>query len=263
MFEVCNRQLSSTVNDPKTHFQARNMDLDQYFHNLSNEGDNAAIEKWKSLPAGIDPHEDKPTGGFDCNICLDLVHEPVVTLCGHLYCWPCIYKWIHFRSVSNENADDPQQQPQCPVCKSEVSQKTLVPLYGRGRSEGKESPHLGIVVPRRPPSPTCGAHAISGSRPSLHQRRNMQPVPPVLTSGGSTAMAADAFNPMVGMYGEMVYTRMFENSETTMYSGSPNSYRLAGRGSPRLRRHMMEADKSLSRVCFFLCCCIVLCLLLF
>ena len=31
---------------------------------------------------------------FDCNICLETVKEPVVTRCGHLYCWPCLYKWL-------------------------------------------------------------------------------------------------------------------------------------------------------------------------
>jgi len=34
------------------------------------------------------------SSGFDCNICLENVQDPVVTLCGHLYCWPCIYKWL-------------------------------------------------------------------------------------------------------------------------------------------------------------------------
>ncbi len=29
---------------------------------------------------------------FDCNICLELASDPVITLCGHLYCWPCLYR---------------------------------------------------------------------------------------------------------------------------------------------------------------------------
>ncbi|CAN0221132.1 unnamed protein product, partial [Ectocarpus fasciculatus] len=29
---------------------------------------------------------------FECNICLDGVREPVVTRCGHLFCWPCLYR---------------------------------------------------------------------------------------------------------------------------------------------------------------------------
>jgi hypothetical protein len=29
---------------------------------------------------------------FECNICLEIPNEPVVTKCGHLYCWTCIYQ---------------------------------------------------------------------------------------------------------------------------------------------------------------------------
>ena len=29
---------------------------------------------------------------YECNICLELAKEPVVTLCGHLYCWSCLYR---------------------------------------------------------------------------------------------------------------------------------------------------------------------------
>jgi E3 ubiquitin-protein ligase RNF5 len=33
-----------------------------------------------------------PSANFECNICLELAQDPIVTQCGHLYCWPCIYK---------------------------------------------------------------------------------------------------------------------------------------------------------------------------
>ena len=29
---------------------------------------------------------------FECNICLDAARDPVVTQCGHLYCWPCLHR---------------------------------------------------------------------------------------------------------------------------------------------------------------------------
>ena len=32
------------------------------------------------------------SSAFECNICYDLAQSPVVTLCGHLYCWPCLYR---------------------------------------------------------------------------------------------------------------------------------------------------------------------------
>ncbi|KAK1431181.1 hypothetical protein QVD17_14466 [Tagetes erecta] len=64
-------------------------------------------------------------GVFECNICFDLARDPIVTLCGHLFCWPCLYKWLHFHSYCHE----------CPVCKSLIDDnKNLVPIYGRGTS---------------------------------------------------------------------------------------------------------------------------------
>ncbi|PSS31362.1 RING finger protein [Actinidia chinensis var. chinensis] len=79
---------------------------------------------------------------FECNICLDLAQDPVVTLCGHLYCWPCLYKWLCIHSHSRE----------CPVCKALVEEKKLVPLYGRGKSstDPRSKSFPSINIPNRP-----------------------------------------------------------------------------------------------------------------
>lgn len=66
--------------------------------------------------------EDSGTSPYECNICLDTASEPVVTYCGHLYCWPCLYRWL--RAATGPGT--------CPVCKAAVSPQTVIPLYGRG-----------------------------------------------------------------------------------------------------------------------------------
>lgn len=77
----------------------------------------------------------EPSGDttFECNICFDIPRDPVVTPCGHLYCWSCLYRWIRLHADS----------PQCPVCKAGVDKRTVIPIYGRGRlqtSDPRERP---------------------------------------------------------------------------------------------------------------------------
>ena len=69
--------------------------------NLDDHGDGGdndlALKKSELalLPSSSDQRgcgdEDGP-GNFDCNVCYDTAREPVVTMCGHLYCWPCLYR---------------------------------------------------------------------------------------------------------------------------------------------------------------------------
>ncbi|CAM9940763.1 unnamed protein product [Ectocarpus sp. 6 AP-2014] len=77
---------------------------------------------------------------FECNICLDGVREPVVTRCGHLFCWPCLYRWL------NTN------QTECPVCKAGVTASNVIPLYGRGAEsvDPRTKPTERDGVPSRP-----------------------------------------------------------------------------------------------------------------
>ncbi|KAL0380955.1 UNVERIFIED_CONTAM: E3 ubiquitin-protein ligase RMA1H1 [Sesamum angustifolium] len=89
-------------------------------------------------------------GNFECNICLDLAQDPVITPCGHLYCWPCLYKWLQGHSNSHE----------CPVCKAPVDEEKLIPLYGRGKTstDQRSKPPPGIEIPNRPAGDLTRSH---------------------------------------------------------------------------------------------------------
>lgn len=77
---------------------------------------------------------------YDCNICFELAKDPIITCCGHLYCWPCIYRWLHIHSDTNE----------CPVCKGEVTTKNVTPVYGRGLNSQVPLEDLTLKIPPRP-----------------------------------------------------------------------------------------------------------------
>lgn len=81
-------------------------------------------------------------GDFECNICFELAQDPIVTLCGHLYCWPCLYRWLHHHSPSQG----------CPVCKAMIEEEKLVPLYGRGKTQTdpRSKSYPDIDIPSRP-----------------------------------------------------------------------------------------------------------------
>ncbi|MCO5596437.1 hypothetical protein L7F22_050500 [Adiantum nelumboides] len=89
---------------------------------------------------------------FDCHICLDLARDPVVTICGHLFCWPCIYRWLQSRPTNSEKT--------CPVCKASLAQEhTILPLYCGGTVTNRTPPWK--TLPRRPigvrpPTPPMG-----------------------------------------------------------------------------------------------------------
>eukprot|EP00980_Cylindrotheca_fusiformis_P013013 scaffold3250_cov105-Cylindrotheca_fusiformis.AAC.3 len=83
---------------------------------------------------------------FSCNICLEAVVEPVVTHCGHLYCWPCLYRWLEPGMQPEERASlglapaftFDNSRRVCPVCKSPCSTPSLVPIYVRCEDPASE-----------------------------------------------------------------------------------------------------------------------------
>ncbi|KAI8807068.1 hypothetical protein BJ742DRAFT_773564 [Cladochytrium replicatum] len=79
----------------------------------------------------------EPEAEFECNICLQTASNPVITMCGHLFCWQCLFRWM--QQVHRNSA-------LCPVCKSAISRNTVVPIYGRGRSRDPRDEE----IPERP-----------------------------------------------------------------------------------------------------------------
>lgn len=75
-----------------------------------------------------DSGEKKDDSMFECNICLDTAKDAVVSMCGHLFCWPCLHQWLETR---------PTRQL-CPVCKAAISKEKVIPLYGRGSTKQED-----------------------------------------------------------------------------------------------------------------------------
>ncbi|KAF3820836.1 hypothetical protein GH733_005381 [Mirounga leonina] len=118
---------------------------------------------------------------FECNICLDTAKDAVISLCGHLFCWPCLHQFeasgpccsagydcsvvgLHhsriFFSCLQWLETRPNRQV-CPVCKAGISRDKVIPLYGRG-STGQQDPRE-----KTPPRP-------QGQRPEPENRGGFQ-----------------------------------------------------------------------------------------
>jgi len=95
---------------------------------------------------------------FVCNVCLDPVQDPVVTQCGHLYCWPCLFRWLKTNHTT------------CPVCKASVTKENVIPIFLGGSDQDPRVGDLGTAaaggdVPNRPqgqrpepPEPAVGGN---------------------------------------------------------------------------------------------------------
>ncbi|KAJ0088989.1 hypothetical protein Patl1_32939 [Pistacia atlantica] len=107
---------------------------------------------------------------FDCNICLDLARDPVVTCCGHLFCWQCLYRWLHVHSDAKE----------CPVCKGEVTDKNVTPIYGRGNCTREPEEDSNLKIPHRP-----HARRVESLRQSIQRTSFSLPIEEMIRRLGS------------------------------------------------------------------------------
>ncbi|CAH8355944.1 unnamed protein product [Eruca vesicaria subsp. sativa] len=82
-----------------------------------------------------------PGGYFDCNICLVKAQDPVLTCCGHLFCWGCFHQLpLVYLNIK-----------ECPVCDGEVTDAEVIPIYGNGDDNSKTKLEgCGVLLPPRP-----------------------------------------------------------------------------------------------------------------
>ncbi|OIW06206.1 hypothetical protein TanjilG_03831 [Lupinus angustifolius] len=136
----------------------------------------------KALGVERDVVDGRTGNYFDCNICLDTARDPVVTCCGHLFCWACFYQL----SYAYPNAKE------CPVCKGEVTDNGIIPIYGNasdGSNSQLELTENGLRVPPRPRAPRVE---------SVRQRLISQGAPP------SIIRNVQRYNNLIGGLGERV-----------------------------------------------------------
>ena len=61
-----------------------------------------------------------------CKICLDGLKKPVVTQCGHLFCWKCLYRWL-------------ERAQTCPVCSGAINKSLITPIFGHDTDEDQNT----------------------------------------------------------------------------------------------------------------------------
>ena len=98
---------------------------------------------------------------FECNICFQKANEAVVTCCGHLFCWPCLYRWLHVHSYHKE----------CPVCKGSIAEYSITPIYGRENALASARMQGALGSERIPPRPA--ARRIESAR-QLREREERE-----------------------------------------------------------------------------------------
>lgn len=189
-------------------------------------------------------------GNFECNICFELAQDPIVTLCGHLFCWPCLYKWLHIHAHFQE----------CPVCKALIVQDKLVPLYGRGKtsSDPRFRSIPGVRIPSRPAGQRPGSPRPDPNRFASQNPWDMGGVPV-----GSTRFGNYTFSAAAAAIGGLFPYLNFQvhGSAGTPVGGYPFSYVNAFHGGHA--QQPSEADAFLKALLFMVGSLVVAALILF
>ncbi|XP_057862976.2 uncharacterized protein LOC131071232 [Cryptomeria japonica] len=189
-------------------------------------------------------------GSFDCNICLELVQDPVVTLCGHLFCWPCLYRQLQEPSIYKE----------CPVCKTTVVEDKVIPLYGRGKvrsADPRTKSVPDVSIPHRPSGQR--PHTVRTDTDHHYQSHDFN----FMAGPGHTPVGSFEniiFSAGFGLFPSLFGFQMHGFAHAPYGSTEmPNGFHHGG-PQHAMRQHWQQ-EAFLSNLFLFLLCCLVACLL--
>ena len=86
-------------------------------------------------------NETPNVSSFECKICMSVANKPVVTHCGHQYCWNCIYTWSEHKKSKTID---------CPVCHFIFDIDKVIPLYTTENSSNPTNQSQQEPAPERP-----------------------------------------------------------------------------------------------------------------
>uniref|UniRef100_A0A915HFL2 RING-type E3 ubiquitin transferase n=1 Tax=Romanomermis culicivorax TaxID=13658 RepID=A0A915HFL2_ROMCU len=93
-------------------------------------------------------HSEELCRQFYCLFCGNLASNPVVSFCGHLFCWPCLCKKFLTAKCQSSGCIDGVS---CPGCNFIIKKNDVIPMYGRGLMAEK----TGVSASTTPPMPNA------------------------------------------------------------------------------------------------------------
>jgi E3 ubiquitin-protein ligase RNF5 len=97
---------------------------------------------------------DRASRRYMCNICYGTPTNPVLTQCGHLFCWECIYVWS--QSVGGCRF--------CPTCRSRMELGEVIPMASNKSTPKKSKCPPPPVSNRKLVKVVAGGVSINGTR---------------------------------------------------------------------------------------------------
>ncbi|KAK7271617.1 hypothetical protein RJT34_27668 [Clitoria ternatea] len=154
---------------------------------------------------------------FDCNICFCMARDPILTCCGHLFCWPCFGKLSYAYSYAKE----------CPVCKGEVTEEGIIPIYGNASADGSsgqlELNETGLRIPARPCAPRVESVRLRQRFRNQQDSSTMQDLPRSGSNYGGSGDQAQSDIPDREFDGASVFPAQYhQEAENNQHRHSPS-----------------------------------------